>query len=255
MSRSINDQRQRTTQARPQIASAINAAGEDDQGHEHPLPTRSRRHAIADDLRMAARAENTRVAYDKAWRRFANYCSARRIAPLEAQPHHVADFFVNMGLKPRKATGRRLAMGTLRIYRSALNRRFAEVGEKSPAATTDVGDVLAGLARLRGDAPRRVRALREFEIATMLDRCPDSRFGRRDAAMLALGFAAALRRSELCGLEVRDLGFMDDHRMIVSIRRSKDRPDGQRPSGAGSRRHEDKARESRASVAEGRRHS
>ena len=38
--------------------------------------------------------------------------------------------------------------------------------------------------------------------------------------MLALGFAAALRRSELCGLEVGDLRFMDDRRMIFSIRRS-----------------------------------
>jgi len=39
--------------------------------------------------------------------------------------------------------------------------------------------------------------------------------------MIALGFAAALRRSELCGLKVDDIDVIEKDRMIVTIRRSK----------------------------------
>ena len=55
----------------------------------------------------------------------------------------------------------------------------------------------------------------------MLDSCPSGRFGLRDAAMLALGFAAALRRSELCNLLVGDIDVLHYDKMVVWIRRSK----------------------------------
>lgn len=196
---------------------------EDRQIAGRDISDRAVRDAMADDLREAALSRNTRVAYKKAWQRFTEYCRARGIPPLDARSDDVADFFVFLAVEPRKSTGRTLSMSTLRIYRSALNRRYAEVStsKRSPAAATRVSDVLAGFSRLRDRAPRRVRALREFEIKAMLDSCPNSRFGHRDAAMLALGFAAALRRSELCGLDVKDIDFQGNRRMMVWIRRSK----------------------------------
>jgi integrase len=39
----------------------------------------------------------------------------------------------------------------------------------------------------------------------MLVLCPDTLIGKRDRALLALGFAGAFRRSELCALQVDDL--------------------------------------------------
>jgi len=39
----------------------------------------------------------------------------------------------------------------------------------------------------------------------MLAVCPDTLIGNRDWALLALGFANAFRRSELCALQVDDL--------------------------------------------------
>lgn len=175
----------------------------------------------ATELRKAARAENTRIAYEKAWRRFTRYCHANGIEPGQAGSRDVADFFIRLAVEPSDATGRVPSLGTLKLYRSALNRHYAEIDKESPAATTEVSDVLGGLARLRDGAPRRVKALREYEIKAMIDRCPDGRFGRRDAAVLSLGFAAALRRSELCALLVRDIEILDSHKMVVWIRRSK----------------------------------
>ena len=60
----------------------------------------------------------------------------------------------------------------------------------------------------------------------MLALCPDTLIGKRDRALLALGFAGAFRRSELCALEVADLAEMPDG-LRVLIRRSKTDQEGQ----------------------------
>jgi integrase len=54
----------------------------------------------------------------------------------------------------------------------------------------------------------------------MIALCPDNMIGKRDRALLCLGFAGAFRRSELCALEVADLVEVPDGLRVV-IRRSK----------------------------------
>ena len=85
----------------------------------------------------------------------------------------------------------------------------------------EVADVFRALARLLGSAPRQVKALREYNVLGMLEHCGETTIGLRDAAMLALGFAAALRRSEICALQVEDIEMLGTQRMVVRIRRSK----------------------------------
>jgi integrase len=60
----------------------------------------------------------------------------------------------------------------------------------------------------------------------MLALCPDSMIGRRDRALLALGFAGAFRRSEFCALDVADLTEVPDG-LRVLIRHSKTDQEGQ----------------------------
>lgn len=60
----------------------------------------------------------------------------------------------------------------------------------------------------------------------MLQACPDTLIGNRDAAIVAVGFAGALRRSEICNLTVEDVEFLDleesgEGRMFLTIRQSK----------------------------------
>ncbi|MCY4051797.1 MAG: hypothetical protein OXF60_09960 [Gammaproteobacteria bacterium] len=75
----------------------------------------------------------------------------------------------------------------------------------SPASDNAVDEVFRVIARVRGDKPRQVKALREYQILAMLEQCGTGLHGLRDASMLSLGFAAALRRSELCYLRVGDV--------------------------------------------------
>ena len=60
----------------------------------------------------------------------------------------------------------------------------------------------------------------------MLALCPDTMIGKRDRALLCLGFAGAFRRSELCALDVADLTEVPDG-LRIQIRRSKGDQEGQ----------------------------
>ncbi len=176
---------------------------------------------------FSALAKNTRIAYEKGWSRFTNYCREEHIAdPLSASPEEVARFLIQLATRPRRQTGTILSMGTVVLYKSAINKKYTEAGKASPTNHPVVSASLKGLARLRGTSPRQVKALREYHIQAMLAQCADTTIGRRDAAIIAVGFAGALRRSEICGLRVEDVEFLKstegkDQHMFLTIRHSK----------------------------------
>lgn len=172
-------------------------------------------------------SDNTRAAYQKGWSRFKDYCLAESITdPLSASPETVAGFLVHLGTRPSPLSGIILSMGTVVLYKSALNKRYVEAGKPSPTNHPAVRSTLRGLARVKGSASRKVEALREYHIEAMMLACPDTLIGKRDAAIIAVGFAGALRRSEICSLNVDDVEFLDsgearEDRMILTIRQSK----------------------------------
>ena len=172
-----------------------------------------------DDVLSSSLADNTRIAYDKGWSCFQDYCVQAGVNPMAATPDQVTDFFI--------ANGKKLSVGTLYLYRSAINRQYVEAHKSSPTSHPKVIAVLKGLQRMRGTAPRRVQALREHHILSMLEQCGDSLIGLRNAAVISLGFSAALRRSEICALTMEDIQIIppnhgdDTRRMFVHIRKSK----------------------------------
>ena len=176
-------------------------------------------------------ARNSKVAYGKGWRCFQDYCSENGIeSALSATEVDVANFFVKLATVPSKASGRLLSMGTLMLYRSGINRKYVEAGKISPTAHPKVKSILRGLSRVRGVKPRQVKAMREYDVEGMLKSCDEAKLiGLRDAAIIALGFAGALRRSEICDLRVEDVEISSFERgkcrgakrMFVHIRKSK----------------------------------
>ncbi len=163
-------------------------------------------------------APNTRRAYDRAWAEFVRYCHVKGFAPLEATPEQVADFLVWAAQSPRPQSTRSeyLTMGSLQVLKSAINRKFLDANKPSPTRSGSVDTVMRGLARLKGHKPRQVKALRERHIMQILEKIDDRIDGLlasdipkpkisrlfRDASLISLGFAGALRRSELIELKV-----------------------------------------------------
>ena len=185
----------------------------------------------------SALADNTRRAYRSGWRRFAAYCDRRQVDPMAATPENVAEFLVAMAAVPGSSkagtkTDQPLAMGTIRICLAAINRKYGERNLESPARHLTVTSVLRGLRRLADGRPRQVKALREHEIAAILSHCDrlatqgkHRAIATRDAAVIAVGFAGALRRSEICGLRLEDVEFLNGAGeaggAFLHIRRSK----------------------------------
>lgn len=181
---------------------------------------------FTDRFREAARSENTRLAYDKGWRCFMQWCQSNSVRPQKATAEDVVRFLVVMGSDNQNQGNKPLSLNTLKLYRSAINDKWRGTGSPSPASASIVGEVLRGLARIRGETPRRVKALREHQILAMVNSCNLSLHGTRDAALLSLGFAAALRRSELCHLKTDDLECKGTEGMMVRVRQSKTDPTG-----------------------------
>jgi integrase len=115
---------------------------------------------------------------------------------------------------------------TLPRRRVPVSPLHQEAGFPSPTQTWPLKQFLAGLRRELGTAPERKRPLLVEDLREILLDQPDSNWGKRDRAVLLLGFTGAFRRSELVALDVTDLEETRDG-LIVSIRKSKTDQEGQ----------------------------
>ena len=168
-------------------------------------------------------ADNTAKAYARGRRHFEVWCAAHDVDPLQAKPPDICAWLMDLANYPTPA-GRRINVNSIVIYKSAVTRMYTDLDISAPTQHRSVRATMQGLRRTRGSPPRRVRALREFEIEAMLEECDaeGTPIAKRNAAIIALGFACALRRSELAALVCDDVEMSEDgQRMTVIIRQSK----------------------------------
>ncbi|MGI4800220.1 MAG: site-specific integrase [Janthinobacterium lividum] len=84
--------------------------------------------------------------------------------------------------------------------------------------------VVEGITRARGTRPRRQATPAVPDVLRqLLSACQssDTALGARDRAMLLLGFGAALRRSELVALQLRDIESVPNRGIRLLVQRSK----------------------------------
>jgi integrase len=171
------------------------------------------RETLADSIRR-----NTRRAYGNGWAAFAEFCAGVGIDPNRADSMTVVRFL--QGLK-----GRGLKLATIQARRAAVSARFGGRQNKdNPALQPEVAKLMRGIANQlarRGKAkPEQARAIILAELRRMVAALPDALSGKRDRAILTVGFFCALRRSEVAGLDVRDVQFKPDV-LQVTISASK----------------------------------
>lgn len=185
------------------------------------LPTGLPRGLTLDDaLRVAAaldaaHAESTRIVYAHTWRVWERWCTSRGIPALPAEPAALAAYLVE-----RAADG--TAVGTLNMACTAIRHMHRQHGLANPAEDETVRQVRLGLRRTYGTTPKRLaRPLGVTEIRQIVDAIDRSTpIGSRDAAIILLGYASAMRGSELVALDLGDLELKPDG-LLITIRRSK----------------------------------
>ncbi len=140
--------------------------------------------------------------------------------PLPASPQTIILYSTDLAknqLKKWNTLSRRLA---------AISQLHSQAGFESPTRTWAVKQFLQGLRRELGVAPVRKKPVLVADLQEILKQVPDSVLGKRDRALLLVGFTGAFRRSELIGLNVEDLEETRDG-TVVHIRRSKTDQEGE----------------------------
>jgi site-specific recombinase XerD len=161
---------------------------------------------------QGAYALNTMRAYRADWRDWAAWCSRTGNRALPAEPRAIRDYLVDL------AAGKKIS--TLRRRIAAIARVHKQAGQPFQADDPIIDNALRRLAREKGTAPQGRDPLLTDELGRMVKRMPEGLRGIRDRAILLLGFAAAVRRSELVDLDVNDVAWRRDG-MSLTIRRSK----------------------------------
>lgn len=120
-----------------------------------------------------------------------------------------------------------LCYGTLDGACSAIAHRHHQAGLADPTTDPVVARVRRGLRRIMGTAPRRqAHPLTVVELAQIVASIDtEAPIGVRDRAVLLLGYAAALRPSELAALDRADIT-VDRDGLLIAIRRSKTDQEG-----------------------------
>ncbi|WP_367846551.1 site-specific integrase [Rhodoferax sp. WC2427] len=160
----------------------------------------------------AAISPNTRRAYQQDLQDFLNWggtipCTAEILAAYVA--------------------GRASSLATATITRRVvgIGRAHTTQGFSDPSKADLVRTVLRGVRRVNGTAQRQVAPLIKQDVMDILPSLKNLR-GSRDRALILLGYASALRRSELVALQVIDLENVREG-LVIHLRRSKTDQEGQ----------------------------
>jgi site-specific recombinase XerD len=174
------------------------------------------------DLDLAAgKAASTRAAYTSDGKAFVAWCRARGLDPLAASPETVA-----LHLSSCAAAGLAPASLSRRIAGVRYFLQLAGISDEAlPTRHKLVREALAGIRRRHARPSSRKAAATTEVLRALIDTCDGSMLGLRDRALLAIGFGAALRRSELVALDVEDVAAAAEG-LRITVRRSKTDQEG-----------------------------
>ncbi len=168
-----------------------------------------------------SKSENTKRAYRNDWSNFATWCAENGLPSLPAAPTTVADFITHLA-----DTGK-YKVSTIERHLVAISQAHKLKGySTAPTAEAYVRETIKGIRVKLGTRQIGKQPLVTEDILELLHYVPEKLTGRRDKALLLMGFSGAFRRSELASLEVIDLSFDKKEGMEVMIRRSKTDQEG-----------------------------
>jgi len=186
------------------------------EGDIAPLPPPEIERALI--YAEAEKATATRRAYQADAEVWSAWCRARGLESLPAAPEALAAF-----LASEADAGKSASTITRRL--AAIGYAHKLAGLESPTNSEAVRAVLRGIRRTIGTAPKQKAPAEAAALRRMIEACPETLIGLRDRTILAIGFAGAMRRSEIAALECGDIRDIEGG-IEITIRRSKGDQEG-----------------------------
>ena len=169
----------------------------------------------------AAKAVNTRRTYRAAVRSWCAWAAGHGLPALPARSEDVAAYLADLALQKKRPA-------TVDLHRAALRYLHHVAQVPVPTSHALVSETVAGIRRTSTkSASRQVKGLTWDLLSEVIEQIDtDELVGVRDKAILLLGFAGALRRSEVAALCLENVA-LDDDGMRIRLDRSKGDRTGQ----------------------------
>jgi integrase len=151
----------------------------------------------AKDYARSAQADNTQRAYAADWKMFASWLRRQGLPETPPDPEAVGLYLASQV----ERRGAELSVATLERRLSGIAWRYRQLGEPLEIRDRHIATVLAGIRRRHGRPPLQKAAIFADELLAILATLDMDLRGLRDRAILAIGFAGGLRRSEIVGLD------------------------------------------------------
>jgi len=190
-------------------------------GHLETLADRARGYV------EAASSANTRRAYASDWKHFSSWCRRQGLATMPPSSQTIGLYITACASGTVSGDGKPNSVSTIERRLSSLSWNYTQRGQSLDRKDRHIATVMAGIRNKHAAPPRQKEAILPEDLIAMLETLDRGTLrGLRDRAMLLLGFAGGLRRSEIVGLDVgRDQtedsrGWIEifDKGMLVTLR-------------------------------------
>ena len=165
-----------------------------------------------------AYADSTLRGYRADMTVFEKWCGQARRPALPASPKTVAAFVAHQA--------KFCSAATLKRRLAAIRKIHKLLRLENPVTDEEVTIAMRRALRKRSARPRQALGLTCDLRDRLIAACPDTLSGKRDRAMIALGYDTLCRRAELVALCVEDLTQSASGSAQILIRRSKNDPYG-----------------------------
>jgi integrase len=185
--------------------------------------------ALVSHYLEASVAPSTRAKYLRAWEQFQGWCALQQLIALPASPRTITRYLSHLAETRHLVRGRELPLSPawIQLQLAAITLAHEASGIRpAPTQELEVRLVMRGIRRSLGVAPRTEAApLSVAQLRAMIAASPEVTLrDLRDHCVLLLGFAGALRRSEIAALNWEDISFPDGG-LVLLLRRSKTDPE------------------------------
>ncbi len=156
----------------------------------------------ARDYVEAASSANTRRAYAADWKHFCAWCRRQNLEATPPDPQTVGLYITACASGTVTGDKKPNSVSTIERRLSSLSWNYTQRGQPLDRKDRHIATVMAGIRNKHASPPRQKEAILPEDLIAMLETLDRGTLrGLRDRAMLLLGFAGGLRRSEITGLD------------------------------------------------------